>query len=118
MRGDFIRDDLPIMTYLSPDKTQSETKRSRSSTYFTTVHLLYFTSFLFNLFSSLPHFYKVCDTIMGLGNTQKTPIYFYFLPLSLLHKMGAKLYPYSDIIALLIFTFPKMNNFLLFYHSH
>ena len=31
MRGDFIRDDLPIMTYLSPDKTQSETKRSRSS---------------------------------------------------------------------------------------
>ena len=55
---------------------------------------------------------------MDLGNTQKTPIDFYFLPLSLLHKMGAKLYPYSDIIALLIFTVPKMNNFLLFYHSH
>lgn len=55
---------------------------------------------------------------MDLWNTQKTPIEFYFLPLSLLHKIGAKLYPYSDIIALLIFVFPKMDNILLFYHSH
>lgn len=29
----------------------------------------------------------------------------------LMHKRGAKLHPYSDIIALLIFMFPKMNNF-------
>ena len=67
---------------------------------------------------ALQNFYNACDTIMDLWNTRKIPIDFYFLPLSLLHKMGAKLYPYSDIIALLIFMFPKMNNFLLFYHSH
>ena len=42
---------------------------------------------------------------------EKPPIDSYFLPLSLLHKKGAKLYPYLDIIALLIFVFTKMNNF-------
>lgn len=42
-----------------------------------------------------------------------TPIDSYFFPLSLWHtkKGGTKSYSYSDIIALLIFTFPKMNNF-------
>lgn len=42
---------------------------------------------------------------------EKPPIDSHFLPLSLLHKKGAKLYPYLDVITLLIFMFPKMNNF-------
>lgn len=42
---------------------------------------------------------------------EMTPIDSYFSSLSLQHKRGPKSYSYSDIIALLIFTFPKMNNF-------
>lgn len=79
-------------------------------TYLTAVHHLAL-QVLFNIFSSSLHFLNACDIIMDLWNTRKDTNWFLLFSFELTHKRGAKLYPYSDIIALLIFMFPKMNNF-------
>lgn len=63
--------------------------------------------FLFNLFSSLFHVLNACDIIMDLWSTWKNTNVSYILPLSFSHKKEAKLCPYLDIIALLIFMSPK-----------